>query len=215
VNQGTLLILNQIQHEHINPKPLFVFCILFYHLSDYILVYLTHSTTIYRTSLGFQAFPLCNNLFAIRRMLHIFLFKWLYFVYDRNPVSQINRKVIHTVGPKYASKYHTAAENALSHCYRSCLEMLIDLDLKRFTCLSFLLTLISICEHIAFFDSTFGVLCVMCSIAFGCIYTEANGYPREEAAHVAISKFTCQERFVYMCFCIDHEDYFQELYAGF
>ncbi|KAL2349187.1 hypothetical protein Fmac_003187 [Flemingia macrophylla] len=40
------------------------------------------------------------------------------------------RKVIHTVGPKYAVKYHTAAENALSHCYRSCLELLIDNGLK-------------------------------------------------------------------------------------
>ncbi|KAG5087932.1 hypothetical protein AAZX31_01G052300 [Glycine max] len=40
------------------------------------------------------------------------------------------RKVIHTVGPKYASKYQTAAENALSHCYRSCLELLIDHGLK-------------------------------------------------------------------------------------
>lgn len=40
------------------------------------------------------------------------------------------RKVIHTVGPRYAIKYHTAAENALSHCYRSCLEALIDLGLQ-------------------------------------------------------------------------------------
>lgn len=40
------------------------------------------------------------------------------------------RKVIHTVGPRYAVKYHTAAENALSHCYRSCLETLIDLGLQ-------------------------------------------------------------------------------------
>ncbi|KAL9328055.1 hypothetical protein ACSQ67_003058 [Phaseolus vulgaris] len=40
------------------------------------------------------------------------------------------RKVIHTVGPKYASKYQTAAENALSHCYRSCLELLIEHGLK-------------------------------------------------------------------------------------
>ncbi|KAL1365818.1 hypothetical protein HN51_013784 [Arachis hypogaea] len=36
------------------------------------------------------------------------------------------RRIIHTVGPKYAVKYHTAAENALSHCYRSCLELLVD-----------------------------------------------------------------------------------------
>ncbi|ESR52027.1 hypothetical protein CICLE_v10033452mg [Citrus x clementina] len=40
------------------------------------------------------------------------------------------RRVIHTVGPKYAVKYHTAAENALSHCYRSCLELLIENGLK-------------------------------------------------------------------------------------
>ncbi|GFZ10879.1 appr-1-p processing enzyme family protein [Actinidia rufa] len=40
------------------------------------------------------------------------------------------RRVIHTVGPKYALKYHTAAENALSHCYRSCLELLIENGLR-------------------------------------------------------------------------------------
>lgn len=40
------------------------------------------------------------------------------------------RRVIHTVGPKYAVKYHTAAENALSHCYRSCLEVLIENGLQ-------------------------------------------------------------------------------------
>ncbi|KAK4399838.1 protein GDAP2 [Sesamum angolense] len=40
------------------------------------------------------------------------------------------RRVIHTVGPKYAVKYHTAAENALSHCYRSCLELLIEEGLQ-------------------------------------------------------------------------------------
>ncbi|GMH01777.1 hypothetical protein Nepgr_003616 [Nepenthes gracilis] len=33
------------------------------------------------------------------------------------------RKVIHSVGPKYAVKYLTAAENALSHCSSSCLEI--------------------------------------------------------------------------------------------
>ncbi|KAL5216816.1 hypothetical protein ABZP36_008217 [Zizania latifolia] len=42
------------------------------------------------------------------------------------------RKVIHTVSPKYAVKYHTAAENALSHCYRSCLELLIENGLERY-----------------------------------------------------------------------------------
>ncbi|KAL4558529.1 hypothetical protein LXL04_036730 [Taraxacum kok-saghyz] len=40
------------------------------------------------------------------------------------------RRVIHTVGPKYVVKYHTAAENALSHCYRSCLELLIENGLQ-------------------------------------------------------------------------------------
>ncbi|KAH7835988.1 hypothetical protein Vadar_031756 [Vaccinium darrowii] len=40
------------------------------------------------------------------------------------------RRIIHTVGPKYAVKYHTAAENALSHCYRSCLELLIENGLQ-------------------------------------------------------------------------------------
>ncbi|KAG6651134.1 hypothetical protein I3843_06G084700 [Carya illinoinensis] len=40
------------------------------------------------------------------------------------------RRIVHTVGPKYAVKYHTAAENALSHCYRSCLELLIENGLK-------------------------------------------------------------------------------------
>ncbi|KAG8383055.1 hypothetical protein BUALT_Bualt05G0144900 [Buddleja alternifolia] len=39
-------------------------------------------------------------------------------------------RVIHTVGPKYAVKYHIAAENALSHCYRSCLELLIENGLQ-------------------------------------------------------------------------------------
>ncbi|KAL8533689.1 hypothetical protein ACS0TY_009909 [Phlomoides rotata] len=40
------------------------------------------------------------------------------------------RRVIHTVGPKYAVKYNTAAENALSHCYRSCLELLVESGLQ-------------------------------------------------------------------------------------
>lgn len=40
------------------------------------------------------------------------------------------RRVIHTVGPRYKVKYHTAIENALSHCYRSCLELLIENGLQ-------------------------------------------------------------------------------------
>lgn len=34
------------------------------------------------------------------------------------------------MGPKYAVKYHTAAESALSHCYRSCLELLVENGLE-------------------------------------------------------------------------------------
>lgn len=29
-----------------------------------------------------------------------------------------------------------------------------------------------------------------CSIAFPCLYSEAKGYPREQAAHIAMSEFT-------------------------
>lgn len=54
------------------------------------------------------------------------------------------RKVIHTVDPKYAVKYHTAAENALSHCYRSCLEILIENGLQRLF-LKILLVFLLIC----------------------------------------------------------------------
>ncbi|MCO5575905.1 hypothetical protein L7F22_029712 [Adiantum nelumboides] len=64
------------------------------------------------------------------------------------------RRVIHTVGPKYVEKYHTAAENALTRCYQACFELLIEHDLK--------------------------------SLAIGCIYEESKGYPREQAAHVAL-----------------------------
>jgi len=63
-------------------------------------------------------------------------------------------KVLHTVGPRYAVKYMTAAENALCHCYRSCLELAVHHKIS--------------------------------SVAIGCVYTEAKGYPREDAAHVAI-----------------------------
>ncbi|CAI5963715.1 unnamed protein product [Closterium sp. NIES-64] len=64
------------------------------------------------------------------------------------------RRVIHTVGPRYTDKYQTAAENALSRCYRICLELLLENELR--------------------------------SIALLPIYSEAKGYPREPAAHVAI-----------------------------
>jgi hypothetical protein len=114
------------------------------------------------------------------------------------------------VGPKYAVKYHTAAENALSHCYRSCLELLIENGLERYLsacgilwvkieifypfillfflfnkwCLVFALCCLK-SSHIATF-LPFHFL----SIAMGCIYTEAKNYPREPAAHVAISEFS-------------------------
>jgi O-acetyl-ADP-ribose deacetylase (regulator of RNase III) len=47
-------------------------------------------------------------------------------------IDLFSRKVIHTVGPKYAVKYHTAAESALSHCYRSCMELLVENGLERY-----------------------------------------------------------------------------------
>lgn len=94
------------------------------------------------------------------------------------------RKVIHTVGPKYAIKYHTAAENALSHCYRSCLELLIENGLQRLA--------LNIQEWSSYWlfmpGSLLQSLLFWNSIAMGCIYTEAKNYPREPAAHVAISK---------------------------
>ncbi|KAI5059339.1 hypothetical protein GOP47_0026104 [Adiantum capillus-veneris] len=40
------------------------------------------------------------------------------------------RRVIHTVGPKYVEKYHTAAENALSRCYQASFELLIEHGLQ-------------------------------------------------------------------------------------
>mmetsp|Transcript_28393 Transcript_28393/g.54084 ORF Transcript_28393/g.54084 Transcript_28393/m.54084 type:complete len:554 (+) Transcript_28393:173-1834(+) len=62
--------------------------------------------------------------------------------------------VIHTVGPRYVTKYKTAAENALCHAYRGCLEALVENNLH--------------------------------SISMGCIHLHSKGYPREEAAHVAL-----------------------------
>ncbi|KAL0327138.1 UNVERIFIED_CONTAM: protein GDAP2 [Sesamum angustifolium] len=79
------------------------------------------------------------------------------------------------IGPKYAVKYHTAAENALSHCYRSCLELLIEEGLQRWFSSKALKQVIFILP------------CAIDNlIAVGCIYTEAKNYPREPAAHVAI-----------------------------
>ena len=68
-------------------------------------------------SLKYQPFRV--NVESVSPLLQEMLFGFLF------------RRVIHTVGPKYAVKYHTAAENALSHCYRSCLELLIDNGLQR------------------------------------------------------------------------------------
>lgn len=98
----------------------------------------------------------------------------------------IFRRVIHTVGPKYAVKYHTAAENALSHCYRSCLELLIENGLQRWAAIAILFYF----SFLFFFFLQKVTLLgkFICSIAMGCIYTEAKNYPREPAAHVAISE---------------------------
>ena len=38
--------------------------------------------------------------------------------------------VIHTVGPRYNKKYHTAAENALHNCYRSVMRVCIEQKLR-------------------------------------------------------------------------------------
>ena len=40
------------------------------------------------------------------------------------------RHIILTVGPRYADKYRTAAENALSHCYRGALECAVEADAR-------------------------------------------------------------------------------------
>lgn len=40
------------------------------------------------------------------------------------------RALLHTVGPRYAQKFRTAAENTLSHCYRACLEAACDAGLR-------------------------------------------------------------------------------------
>lgn len=72
-----------------------------------------HSTMIFNFMTWF-----CGDVYAL--LYAITLINWLC------------RKVIHTMGPKYAVKYHIAAENALSHCYRSCLELLIESGIERF-----------------------------------------------------------------------------------
>lgn len=98
------------------------------------------------------------------------------------------------MGPKYAVKYHTAAENALSHCYRSCLELLIENGLQRLfdrpmQCPLYLLEYVFVYLFgIIVIDLELSNIICQCSIAMGCIYTEAKNYPREPAAHVAISE---------------------------
>ena len=62
--------------------------------------------------------------------------------------------MIHTVGPRYNAKYQTAADNALHGCYRNCLRLMKEANMK--------------------------------TIAIPCIYADDKGYPRREAAHIAI-----------------------------
>ncbi|KAL8532631.1 hypothetical protein ACS0TY_009004 [Phlomoides rotata] len=50
---------------------------------------------------------------------------------SQGPICPFCRRVIHITSPKYVVKYHTAAENALSHCYRSYLEFLVESGLQR------------------------------------------------------------------------------------
>jgi hypothetical protein len=44
------------------------------------------------------------------------------------------------------------------------------------------------------------------SIAMGCIYTEAKNYPREPAAHVAISEFSCTIFYLFYLLFVIQED---------
>ena len=43
--------------------------------------------------------------------------------------------VIHTVGPRYNKKYHTAAENALHNCYRNIMRVLKEHKLRTLACI--------------------------------------------------------------------------------
>ena len=45
------------------------------------------------------------------------------------------RYVIHTVGPRYNKKYHTAAENALHNCYRNIMRVLKENKLRTLGCI--------------------------------------------------------------------------------
>ena len=47
------------------------------------------------------------------------------------PPAVPSRRVIHTVGPRYLPHYRTAAENALSQCYRHTLELCLENHLTR------------------------------------------------------------------------------------
>ncbi len=48
-----------------------------------------------------------------------------------------SRRIIHTVAPRYSEKYSSAAKNALHFCYRSCLTLAKEENLKSiaFPCL--------------------------------------------------------------------------------
>lgn len=135
------------------------------------------------------------------------------------------RRVIHTVGPKYAVKYHTAAENALSHCYRACLELLIENGLQRLFQIHRLnFTIIYYIYFYVIYLSLLSLGIFKCSIAMGCIYTEAKNYPREPAAHVAISN-NSSSLLVYkmtkipsLCVCVGNLltlIFYQELFADY
>lgn len=57
-----------------------------------------------------------------------------------------------------------------------------------------------IVSYVLFLVKLTYLLLEMCSIAMGCIYTEAKNYPREPAAHVAISEISL---FVCYTFLLD------------
>ena len=117
------------------------------------------------------------------------------------------------VGPRYTEKYATAAENSLSRCYRACLELLVESELRRWerrwwnsgreralegilcahACVCVFVYVCG-CMHACVFVCKAKVIfvspgCLPCSIALPCIYSDAKGYPREPAAHVAIREW--------------------------
>lgn len=100
------------------------------------------------------------------------------------------KRVVHTVGPRYNERYRTAAENALHGCYRNSLRVLkvsVSTPPRRAAARA------AGCPSPPRPPTT-TILTRgprsqedgLKSIAFPCVYTPVKGYPREDAAHIAI-----------------------------